>query len=96
MPSGRALAAFTGGFFTIWAGAVAFDVAFILGFARHGSAGVSNAILGAAGMLAVGSLLTAAFKRMLLVWAVGLLVGLAALYFGLWSLTGAAVQGVLP
>ena len=47
-------------------------------------------------MLAVGSLLTAAFKRMLLVWAVGLLVGLAALYFGLWSLTGAAVQGVLP
>lgn len=95
VPSSRALVGFAGGFFTIWASAAAFDVAFILGFTLHGSEGVSNAILGAAGLLAVGALLIAVFKRMLLAWTVGLIVGLAALYFGLWSLTGAAVQGVL-
>lgn len=89
------LVGFTLGFFTVWAGALAFDVAFLLGFARRGSTGASNAILGAAGLFAAGSLFAAAHKDRLLPWTGGLLAGLLALYCGLWSLTGSAVQHLL-
>jgi len=90
------LAGFAGGFFAFWIGALGFDVAFILGFVRHESEQTTNAILAAAGVVAILSLLAAAIQHRFLAWLCGFFACLASMYLGLWSLTGGLAQTLLP
>jgi hypothetical protein len=88
-------AGFAAGGLAIWIGVLGFDIAFVLGFTRHGSEVTTGVILVAAAVFAIASWVVSVYFGKFIAWLSGVLACLVAMYFGLWSLTGAATQALL-